>query len=209
MPDRERSEIDRRLQEREARRAKHPPRPQRPSQDEEESRDWWAIGKALSIGCALVIVVLGLLIWDGRLPEKFFTVGKITELDFKNLVRRDTPNQYLMCTNQLCNAYIDDLPPIYGANVFEVRKAWETLVQGEPRVRELHRNADGTQIDYVQRSAFWRFPDIITIRFIAVGERKTTLAIYSRSVYGAGDLGVNKARIRDWIGKLNGMLPLG
>ncbi len=165
--------------------------------------------KALGIGCGLLFVVLGLLLWDGRLPERFFIVGKLPEIEFKTLERRDTPNQYLMCANQLCRAYIDDLPPIYGANVFEVRKAWETMLRGEPRVKELRRNADATQVDYVQRSAFWRFPDLITIRFIPIGEKKTTLAIYSRSVYGAGDFGVNKARIRDWTGKLNALLPLG
>jgi uncharacterized protein (DUF1499 family) len=165
--------------------------------------------KALGIGCALLLVILGLLLWDGRIPEQFFTVGKLPDIDFKTLERRETPNQYLMCTNQLCKAFIDDLPPIYGANLFETRKAWETLVQHEPRVKELRRNADGSQIDYVQRSAFWKFPDIITIRFIPMGERKTTIAIYSRSVYGQGDFGVNKARIRAWIGKLNAMLPMG
>lgn len=195
----------RRLQEREARRAH---RPARPPQGEEEPgglTPWKAIG----IGCILLVLVGALLMWDGRLPERFFTVGKVSELDFKNLQRRDTPNQYLMCVNQLCSAYIDDLPPIYGADLFEVRKAWETLVQAEPRVRELRRNADATQIDYVQRSAFWRFPDIITIRFIPISDKKTTIAIYSRSVYGQGDFGVNKERVRDWVGKLNGMLPLG
>jgi hypothetical protein len=165
--------------------------------------------RALGIGCGLLVLVLVLLIWDGRLPERFFTIGKLPEINFATLQRKDTPNQYLMCANQLCKAYIDDLPPIYGANVFEVRKAWETMLQHEPRVKELRRDQQATQMDYVQRSAFWRFPDIITIRFIAIGERKTTIAIYSRSVYGQGDFGVNKERIRGWIGKLNAMLPLG
>jgi uncharacterized protein (DUF1499 family) len=205
MPDRERDEMARRLQEREARRAHRPARPPEPDEEPRGLTPW----KAFGIGCMLLVLVAALLIWDGRLPERFFTVGKVPELDFKTLQRRDVPNQYLMCTNQLCKAYIDDLPPIYGANVFEVRKAWEILLQGEPRVKELHRNMDATQIDYVQRSAFWRFPDIITIRFIAIGEKKTTIAIYSRSVYGAGDFGVNRARIRAWVAKLNSMLPLG
>jgi uncharacterized protein (DUF1499 family) len=195
----------RRLQEREARRAQRPARPPRVEEEPRGLTPW----KAFGIGCVLLVLVGVLLIWDGRLPERFFTVGKVSELDFKNLVRRNVPNQYLMCTNQLCNAYIDDLPPIYGANIFEVRKAWEAMLQGEPRVKELQRNADATQIDYVQRSAFWRFPDIITIRFIPIGEKKTTIAIYSRSVYGQGDFGVNKERIRAWVAKLNSMLPLG
>lgn len=205
MPDRERNEMARRLQEREARRARRPALP-RPEVEEAGGLTVW---KALAIGCGLVIVVTGLLLWDGRVPERFFAVGQVSQLDFKNLVRRDRPNQYLMCTNQLCNAYIDDLPPIYGATIDETRAAWEEMLSREPRVKELHRDLQGTQIDYVQRSAFWKFPDIITIRFIPIGEKKTTIAIYSRSVYGAGDFGVNKARIRDWVAKLNAMLPLG
>lgn len=165
--------------------------------------------KAIGIGCALVVLVLGLLIWDGRAAERFFAIGPVPVVDFATLERRDTPNQYLMCTNQLCSAYIDDLPPLYAASVAEVRAAWEALLAGEPRVRELRRDLQATQIDYVQRSRILRFPDLITIRFIAVGERRTTIAIYSRSIYGQGDFGVNRERIRGWVGKLNLMLKLG
>jgi len=57
------------------------------------------------------------------------------------------------------------------------------------------------------------FPDVtsnIIIRFIKLDEKRTTLAIYSRSIsiHGEGDMGVNKARIRDWIGRPNTMLKL-
>jgi uncharacterized protein (DUF1499 family) len=60
----------------------------------------------------------------------------------------------------------------------------------------------------VQRSRLLRFPDLITIRFIAIDANRTTLAIYSRSVWGQGDMGVNKARIRGWVGRLNNILNL-
>lgn len=165
--------------------------------------------KAIGIGCAVLALVIGLLIWDGRAPERFFTIGKLPDIEFRTLERRDTPNQYLMCTNQLCSAYIDDLPPVYAATVAEVREAWEAMLAREPRVREVRRDMQATQIDYVQRSRILRFPDIITIRFIKVDDRRTTIAIYSRSVYGRGDFGVNKARIRAWVGRLNLMLKLG
>lgn len=165
--------------------------------------------KAIGIGCTVLVLLVGLLIWDGRVPEQFFTVGKVPDIDFATLERRDTPNQYLMCANDLCRAYIDDLPPLYAATVAEVRAAWEEMLTHEPRVRELRRDPSGLQIDYVQRSRVFRFPDIITIRFIQVDDRRTTIAIYSRSVYGQGDFRVNKERIRDWVGKLNGMLKLG
>ena len=57
------------------------------------------------------------------------------------------------------------------------------------------------------------FPGVtsnITIRFIKLYDKRTTLAICSRSIsiYGEGHMGLNKARIRDWIGRLNTMLKL-
>ncbi len=57
----------------------------------------------------------------------------------------------------------------------------------------------GQQFDYVQRSARFRFPDIITVRFISVSSSQSTLAIYSRSIYGKSDFGVNRERIDAWL----------
>lgn len=162
---------------------------------------------AVAAGC-VVVVAAAVLIWEGTTLERILSIGKIPIIDFATLQRADTPNQYLTCPNNLCPAYIDDLPPVYAASVAEVRSAWEAMLQAEPRVTELRRSADGTQIDYVQRSRLLKFPDLITIRFIALDEKRTTLAIYSRSIYGEGDMGVNKARIRGWVAKLNNVLKL-
>jgi uncharacterized protein (DUF1499 family) len=168
-------------------------------------RRWLKV--VIAAGVLLAASAIG-LIWEGHMLERIFSVGPVPVLDFRTLQRRDTPNQYLMCANELCRtAWIDDLPPVYAADLEEVRAAWEALMQAEPRVRELHRDETGTQIDYVQRSRLFRFPDIITIRFITLRPHRTTVAIYSRSVYGEGDMGVNKARIRGWITKLNKVLP--
>ncbi len=164
--------------------------------------------KGLIIAAFLLALALVILIWEGRTLERIFAVGVVPVIDFATLQRADTPNQYLACPNNLCSAYIDDLPPAYAATVAEVRSAWEAMLQTEPRVAELRRSPDGTQIDYVQRSRLLRFPDLITIRFIALDETRTTIAIYSRSIYGEGDMGVNKARIRAWVAKLNSVLKL-
>lgn len=167
---------------------------------------WMKLLLAAAVG---VVLAAGVLIWEGNMLERIFSVGEVPVIDFATLQRTTKPNQYLLCPNDLCRAYIDDLPPLYGATVPELRSAWEALVQAEPRVTELRRDAEGTQIDYVQRSRLLRFPDLITVRFIPIGERRSTLAVYSRSIYGEGDMGVNKARIRDWIAKLNKVLKLG
>ncbi len=58
-------------------------------------------------------------------------------------------------------------------------------------------------VSYVQRSARFRFPDIITVRFISVAtyhsDSQSTLAIDSRSVYGKGDFGVSRERMEAWL----------
>lgn len=164
--------------------------------------------KWLLVAGIAVVLAIAVLIWEGRMLERIFSVGKVPTIDFATLKRADTPNQYLTCPNNLCTAYIDDLPPVYAAGVAEVRDAWEALMQREPRVVELRRDPDGLQIDYVQRSRLLRFPDLITIRFIALDEKRTTVAIYSRSIYGQGDMGVNKERIRAWVAQLNSILDL-
>ncbi len=39
--------------------------------------------------------------------------------------------------------------------------------------------------------------------FTALGKDRSTLAIYSRSVYGRSDFGANEGRITDWLARLS------
>jgi uncharacterized protein (DUF1499 family) len=58
-------------------------------------------------------------------------------------------------------------------------------------------HTDGTTLidRYVERSALLGFPDTIVVRYIEQSQGRSTLAMYSRSQLGRGDLGVNKARL--------------
>jgi uncharacterized protein (DUF1499 family) len=47
-----------------------------------------------------------------------------------------------------------------------------------------------------------RFPDTIDVEVVPVGDDKSTLAIYSRSLVGRSDFGVNRARIARWMAAL-------
>ena len=64
-------------------------------------------------------------------------------------------------------------------------------------MRRLAEDAAALQYDYVQRSALWRFPDLVTVRFIAVSPETSTVAVFSRAIYG--DLGVNRKRVTAWL----------
>ena len=78
------------------------------------------------------------------------------------------------------------------------------MVAKQPRIATLSESMDGMQIDYVQRSAMFRYPDLVTVRFVAVSPTRSTLAIYSRSIYGRSDFGVNRRRIETWLEELRG-----
>ncbi|MEM0922633.1 MAG: DUF1499 domain-containing protein [Pseudomonadota bacterium] len=54
---------------------------------------------------------------------------------------------------------------------------------------------------FVQRSKLVGFPDFLTVKSVPVAGG-ASLVVYSRSQYGYSDLGVNKARVEDWLSKL-------
>ncbi len=75
------------------------------------------------------------------------------------------------------------------------------MVLGSGAVTKMASSED--TLDLVARTLFVRWPDWVTVRFIPLGEKRSTLAIYSRSVYGRSDFGANKNRITNWLARLS------
>jgi uncharacterized protein (DUF1499 family) len=63
------------------------------------------------------------------------------------------------------------------------------------------------QVHYVVRSALLNFPDLVTVQVMQERPGSSDLIIYSRSVYGRSDLGVNRARVAAWLAALQSKLP--
>ena len=57
------------------------------------------------------------------------------------------------------------------------------------------------------RSALFNFPDLITVQVRAETPGSSDLILWSRSVYGESDLGVNKKRVQAWLDALQSKLP--
>ena len=55
---------------------------------------------------------------------------------------------------------------------------------------------------YLQRSATVGYPDYVSVRAVPMAGG-ASLVMYSRSVYGYSDRGVNKARLKRWIAALD------
>jgi uncharacterized protein (DUF1499 family) len=134
----------------------------------------------------------------------FFAAGCTADtdfIDFSTLMRSSTPNDALACPAGYCQAKADIVTgtvPLAAAALSA--KVIETLAL-EPRTELVARDTTGLKLVFVQRSRLFRFPDTINIAIAPVGEDAADLAIYSRSNYGHGDLGVNAERVQDWLAK--------
>jgi uncharacterized protein (DUF1499 family) len=124
-------------------------------------------------------------------------------VDFATLVRPSSPNTYLVCPKARCTAVADEDGPIYAVPAAELFERARTLLSAEPRAEVVQKQPELLRLVLVQRSAFFRFPDTITLQAFPLPDGTSTLAIYSQSNYGYGDFGVNKERVRAWIGLID------
>jgi len=124
-------------------------------------------------------------------------------VDFATLVRPSSPNTYLVCPKDRCTAVADEHGPVYAAPAAQLYERARTLLSAEPRTEVVQEQAETFRLVLVQRSAFFRFPDTITIQVFPLPDGDSSLAVYSQSNYGYGDFGVNKDRVRGWIGLID------
>jgi uncharacterized protein (DUF1499 family) len=124
-------------------------------------------------------------------------------IDFATLVRPSSPNTYLVCPKERCSALADEDGPVYAVPAAQLFERARTLLAAEPRTEVVQGQPEIFRLVLVQRSAFFRFPDTITLQVFPLPDGTSTLAIYSQSNYGYGDFGVNKDRVRSWIGLID------
>lgn len=80
----------------------------------------------------------------------------------------------------------------------------ETLIdvaRTEDRARILDGGVDEGLITFVTRTKWVGFPDYVTFKAVAEGDR-TKLAAISRARYGGSDWGVNRERLDRWFAEL-------
>jgi len=81
--------------------------------------------------------------------------------------------------------------------------AIRAVALAQPRTA-LHAAFDSRrQVHFVARSALLNFPDLVAVQVTP----DSGLILWSRSVYGRSDFGVNRARLEAWLAALDGELP--
>jgi uncharacterized protein (DUF1499 family) len=130
-------------------------------------------------------------------------LGQMT--DFSTLQNRCGPtvicNEYIVAPEGYTPAR-SVRAPVFGISADDLEKAIDKVVMRQPRITPIAKDPSTRRIEYVQRTLIFRFPDVITWQVIPKGDQKSTLAVHSYSIYGAGDLGVNANRVKGWVNEL-------
>lgn len=80
---------------------------------------------------------------------------------------------------------------------------FDAIARNATRTQVVGGSVEDGWITYVQRSALFGFPDYVSVRAVPVGE-EAGLIIWSRSRFGYSDMGVNRARVEDWLSRMGG-----
>lgn len=96
--------------------------------------------------------------------------------------------------------------PVWMMGVEELLSRFRDSVVREGNVSEIVAD-EAADLAFVQRSKFLRFPDVVSVRAVDLGAGRTSLALYSRSMIGDYDWGVNGARVERWLRKFEAGTP--
>ena len=110
-----------------------------------------------------------------------------------------SPNTYYVAPQSMVESQVALEAPVYTAPAAIMAKAFNDFVITQPNTILLAGSVDELWMTYVQRTPTLKMPDYITVKFIDLEDGKSTIALYSRSRFGYGDMGVNKARAELWL----------
>lgn len=74
----------------------------------------------------------------------------------------------------------------------------DAVALATPRTIRLAGSATEGRITWETRSKLWAFPDYTTAQITDTG----AIQIFARQRFGSQDMGVNAARLKDWLGRL-------
>jgi uncharacterized protein (DUF1499 family) len=122
-------------------------------------------------------------------------------LDMRQITRPASPKTALLAPAGT-RAAPNMVAPLYPVAAQHLYEAVLAVAAGQPRTFVAATFPARRQAHFVARSAWFNFPDLITAQIDERGSTASTLTLYSRSVYGYSDLGVNRRRLDAWLSAL-------
>ena len=96
---------------------------------------------------------------------------------------------------------IGDVAPRFPGDLETVLGTLTEIALAEPGVHLLDGGADEGLVTFVSRTKWAGFPDYVTFKAVAEGDR-TKIAAISRARYPGSDRGVNRERLDRWFAEL-------
>lgn len=109
------------------------------------------------------------------------------------------PNSFRLIPEGMHAEAADGVAPTFSMTAGELALAFDRMALAQPRTRRLAGSPEAGAVTYVQRSRVFGFPDYISVRFFDLPDGGSSLAIWSRARFGHGDMGVNRARVENWL----------
>jgi uncharacterized protein (DUF1499 family) len=127
-------------------------------------------------------------------------------MDVAHITRPSSPNTALAAPAGF-SPTPDIATPPYKVSADRLFAAVQGVASGQPRTYQAALYPAQLQVHYVARSAVFNFPDLITVQVRQDGADRSGLIIYSRSLYGESDIGVNRKRVESWLAAIQTKLP--
>ncbi len=122
-------------------------------------------------------------------------------VDFATLRLPPSPNACLAAPPGFPGAQLATPPlPVDAASAWGVVRR---LGEGFPRTFPYAEWPDRMQAQWVARTALVNYPDVVAAEVTPGGPAGAGLFLYSRSLFGWSDLGVNRRRVEAWLAALD------
>lgn len=122
--------------------------------------------------------------------------------DFATLERPKSPNTYLLAPEGLCEqATPDEVAPVFPQDPDTVFLNLKAAVERDGQLRDIAADDAARTVSAIAVTKLFKFKDDLDAVVLPAPEG-ATLAVYSRSRVGYGDMGANKKRVNALIAAL-------
>lgn len=153
---------------------------------------------------SIIVMIAGalfLLPGSGQFLEGLFGRKEVPTVDFSTLtIPPGDPDHYLACPEDICLSETpDQLLGTYDVPAERLRSVLLGFVDNQPTVSFWRMDPSINQFDFLENDPGMRMPDVITVQTFDLGEGKSAIAIYSRSLHGLAEAGSNRRRVLRWL----------
>jgi len=126
-------------------------------------------------------------------------------INFDQLTLSKQPNFCLAYRNLLTKNMKQRqlISPIFNQPLPILVETFHQFIRYQKRMKRLQQDLSNDHYQYMTHSALFHFPDLIDVQLIPISKHQSTLYLYSRSLYGYYDFGVNCRRLKYWLQEIS------